>query len=129
MAILICLDELLEKNSMSVSELAALVGITRANVSNIKMGHIKAIRFSTLDRLCEVFDCQPGDLLKHEPNFISESPQIDRGDDGDCLVGELANGEGPLLPPATMRDGADSAEIMLHAKADKPISVSLSDRS
>ena len=66
MAILICLDELLEKSSMSVSELAALVGITRANVSNIKMGHIKAIRFSTLDRLCEVFGCQPGDLLKYE---------------------------------------------------------------
>ncbi|WP_434057745.1 helix-turn-helix domain-containing protein [Adlercreutzia caecimuris] len=126
MAILICLDELLKKSSMSVSELAALVGITRANVSNIKMGHIKAIRFSTLDRLCEVFGCQPGDLLKYEPNFISEPPQIDQGDDEGCLVGELANGEGPLLPPATMRDEMDSVEFMLHSKADKPISVSLS---
>ncbi len=72
MAIYLCLDELLKEQGMSVSKLALEVGITRANVSNIKTGNVKALRFSTLDKLCEVLDCQPGDIIKYRPPRYEE---------------------------------------------------------
>ncbi|WP_020658168.1 helix-turn-helix domain-containing protein [Amycolatopsis benzoatilytica] len=57
------LDALLAERGMTVAELADRVGITPVNVSVLKNGRAKAIRFSTLSKICEVLDCQPGDLL------------------------------------------------------------------
>lgn len=63
----ICLDQVLTDRGMTVTELAEHVGITPVNVSVLKNGRAKAIRFSTLSKLCEVLDCQPGDLLIYHP--------------------------------------------------------------
>ncbi|WJV48912.1 helix-turn-helix domain-containing protein [Streptomyces flavofungini] len=60
------LDRLLEERGMTLTELANHVGVTHANLSILKNGHARAVRFSTLTRLCEVLDCQPGDLLSHQ---------------------------------------------------------------
>ncbi|GLY65859.1 helix-turn-helix domain-containing protein [Amycolatopsis taiwanensis] len=62
-AVEVHLDALLAARGLTLTELANRVGITIANLSILKNGHAKAIRFSTLTRLCEVLDCQPGDLL------------------------------------------------------------------
>ena len=58
------LDGLLAERNMTLTELSARVGVTVANLSILKNGHARAIRFSTLTALCEVLDCQPGDLLR-----------------------------------------------------------------
>lgn len=63
--IIINIDVMLAKRKMSVTELSQKVGITIANISVIKNGRAKAIKFSTLAKLCEVLDCQPGDLLEY----------------------------------------------------------------
>ena len=57
------LDVMLSKRKMSSGELAAQIGITQANLSILKTGKAKAIRFSTLETICRVLDCQPGDIL------------------------------------------------------------------
>ena len=67
MAIVVNLDVELAKRKMSVTELAEAVGITVANVSVLKNGRAKAIRFSTLEAICRVLECQPGDILTFEP--------------------------------------------------------------
>ncbi|KAA8829471.1 MULTISPECIES: helix-turn-helix transcriptional regulator [Bifidobacterium] len=64
MAIRINLDVMLAKRKMGVGELADRINITPANVSILKNGRAKAIRFSTLDQICKVLDCQPGDILE-----------------------------------------------------------------
>ena len=61
----IYLDRLLSERSMTLTELAERIGITVVNLSVLKNGRAKAIRFSTLSALCEVLGCQPGDLMKH----------------------------------------------------------------
>jgi len=66
MAIIINIDVLLAKRKMSVTELAEKVGITMANISVLKNGKAKAIRFSTLDAICRALDCQPGDILEYK---------------------------------------------------------------
>ena len=63
MAIQVNLDVMLAKRKMRMTELSDRVGVTMANLSILKTGKAKAIRFSTLDRLCRALDCQPGDLL------------------------------------------------------------------
>lgn len=63
--IIVNLDVMLAKRKMSVSELASKVGITLANISILKNGKAKAIRFSTLAKLCEVLDCEVGDILEY----------------------------------------------------------------
>ena len=63
--IIIHIDVMLAKRKMSVTELAERVGITIANISILKNGKAKAIKFSTLAKLCEVLNCQPGDLLEY----------------------------------------------------------------
>ncbi len=63
MAILVRLDEQLHARRMTLTELSERVGITLANLSILKTGKAKAIRFSTLESICAVLDCQPGDLL------------------------------------------------------------------
>lgn len=65
MPILINLDVLLAKRKMSVTELSEKVGITMANISILKNGKAKAIRWSTLESICEALDCQPGDILEY----------------------------------------------------------------
>ena len=65
--ILIHLDRLLLERRLSLTELSDRVGVTLANLSILKTGKARAVRFSTLDALCRELDCQPGDLLAHEP--------------------------------------------------------------
>ena len=67
MSIIVDIDVMLAKRKMSVGELADRVGITPANLAVLKNGRAKAVRFTTLAALCEVLDCQPGDLLRWEP--------------------------------------------------------------
>jgi putative transcriptional regulator len=64
MAIIINIDVMLAKRKMSVTELTEKVGITMANVSVLKNGKAKAIRFSTLEAICKALECQPGDILE-----------------------------------------------------------------
>ena len=66
--IVIRLDEVLHARRMTQTELAARIGITLANLSILKTGKAKAIRFSTLEAICAALDCQPGDLLRWEPD-------------------------------------------------------------
>lgn len=65
MAIIINLDVMLAKRKMGVTELAEKVGITLANISVLKNGKAKAIRFSTLAAICQALNCQPGDILEY----------------------------------------------------------------
>ena len=65
MSIRINLEVVLAKKKMSVTELSEKVGITMANISILKNGKAKAIRFTTLDKICEVLECQPGDILEY----------------------------------------------------------------
>lgn len=67
MAIRVQLDRILAERRMSLTELADRVGVTVANLSILKTGKARAVRFTTLDALCRELDCQPGDLLAHEP--------------------------------------------------------------
>ena len=67
MPITIRLDEMLARKKKKSKELAEYVGITEANISLIKTGRVKGIRFSTLERMCEFLDCQPGDLINYSP--------------------------------------------------------------
>ncbi|KZE90568.1 helix-turn-helix domain-containing protein [Microbacterium sp. TNHR37B] len=66
MAIRITIDRMLAQRGMSVGEFAEAIGITPANVAVLKNGRAKAVRFSTLDSICRVLECQPGDLLHYE---------------------------------------------------------------
>ncbi len=66
MAIIINIDMMLAKRKMSVTELTEKVGITMANVSILKNGKAKAIRFSTLEAICKALDCQPGDIIEYK---------------------------------------------------------------
>tara|TARA_R110002049_G_scaffold171009_2_gene337599 strand:+ start:4527 stop:4736 length:210 start_codon:yes stop_codon:yes gene_type:complete len=67
MPIIINLDVMLAKRKMSLTDLSDKVGITMSNLSILKNGKAKAIRFSTLNSICEVLDCQPGDILEFSP--------------------------------------------------------------
>jgi putative transcriptional regulator len=66
MAILVKLDDVLYARRMTLTELSARVGITLANLSILKTGKAKGVRFATLEAICEALDCQPGDLLAFE---------------------------------------------------------------
>ncbi len=72
MAIIINIDVMLAKRKMSVTQLSEKVGITMANLSILKNGRAKAIRFSTLEAICAALDCQPGDILEYKSD---EKPQ------------------------------------------------------
>lgn len=67
MPIVINLDKILEQKGMKSNELAEVIGITTANLSILKTGKAKAVRFSTLEAICEALDCQPGDILEYQP--------------------------------------------------------------
>ena len=66
MAIILRLDRVMADRKISLNELAEKVGIANVNLSNIKTGKVNAIRFSTLNAICDVLDCQPGDLLEFQ---------------------------------------------------------------
>jgi putative transcriptional regulator len=68
MPIIVNLDVMMAKRKMSLNELSDRVGLTLSNLSILKTGKAKAIRFSTLEAICEVLDCQPGDILAYVPN-------------------------------------------------------------
>ena len=67
MAIVVNLDVMLAKRKMRSKELAEIIGITEANLSLLKSGKVKGVRFETLDKICAALECQPGDLLEHSP--------------------------------------------------------------
>lgn len=77
MAIAVKLDDLLYQRRKTLTELAEEVGITLANLSVLKTGKARAIRFSTLDALCTALDCQPGDLLVHVPGEMSDEDEAE----------------------------------------------------
>lgn len=66
MAIILRLDRVMADRKMSLNELSKKVGISNVNLSNLKTGKVKAVRFSTLDAICDVLDCQPGDILEYK---------------------------------------------------------------
>lgn len=72
MAIAVKLDELLHERRMTLTQLADRIGLTLANLSILKTGKARAIRFSTLDAICATLDCQPGDILVHLPGVPEE---------------------------------------------------------
>jgi len=78
MAIRVQLDKILVERRMSLTELADRVGVTLANLSILKTGKARAVRFSTLYALCRELDCQPGDLLAYEPG--PPEPDADDGE-------------------------------------------------
>ena len=69
MPIIVNLDVMMAKRKMSLSELSEKVDLTLANLSILKTGKAKAIRFSTLEAICQVLDCQPGDLLEYSKEY------------------------------------------------------------
>jgi putative transcriptional regulator len=72
MAIIVKLDDLLHARRMTLTELADRVGITIVNLSILKTGKARAIRFSTLEAICAALDCQPGELLEFKPDLGAE---------------------------------------------------------
>lgn len=64
MAIILRLDRVMADRKMSLNELSERVGVANVNLSKLKNGHVSAIRFSTLEAICDVLDCQPGDILE-----------------------------------------------------------------
>ncbi len=84
MAILVKLDDLLHDRRMTLTELAERVGITLANLSILKTGKARAIRFSTLEAICEALACQPGDLLEfRRDSTTGERPSVSLDEIGD----------------------------------------------
>lgn len=81
MPIRVRLDRILLERRMSLTELADRVGVTIANLSILKTGKARAVRFSTLDALCRELECQPGDLVVFEPGPPGD-PDDDEGDEG-----------------------------------------------
>ena len=70
MNIIVNLDVMLAKRKMSLTELSERVGISVTNLSLLKTGKVKGIRFSTLEAICRELECQPGDILAYEPDFV-----------------------------------------------------------
>ncbi len=68
MTVIITLDVMLARRKMKSKDLATAIGITEANLSKLKSGHVKGVKLETLDRICAVLDCKPGDLLDYEPD-------------------------------------------------------------
>ena len=73
MSIKVNLDVIMAKRKMTLTELSEKVGITMANLSILKTGKAKAIRFSTLESICQNLDCQPGDILVYDPDDFPSS--------------------------------------------------------
>ena len=76
MAIIINVDVMMARRKMSLSTLAERVGITPANLSILKNGKAKAVRFSTLEAICRALDCQPGDIIEYSPDKEDDTTSI-----------------------------------------------------
>ena len=76
MAIILRLDRMMADRKISLNELAERVGISNVNLSNIKTGKISAIRFSTLNAICDVLDCQPGDILEYVRDYKDDDKNL-----------------------------------------------------
>lgn len=87
MAIIVRIDVELAKRKMSVGEFAERVGLTPANVAVLKNGRAKAVRFSTLEAMCSVLGCQPGDLLEWDGSDPDTVTSEGAGSDDDARVG------------------------------------------
>jgi putative transcriptional regulator len=74
MPIVVNLDVMLARRKMRSKELAERIGITEQNVSLLKSGKVKGVRFETLERICEVLNCQPGDILEYRPAGMQDDP-------------------------------------------------------
>lgn len=72
MPIIITLDVMLARRKMRSRDLAALIGIAEQNVSLLKSGKVKGVRFDTLEKICEALDCQPGDILEYRSDMMEE---------------------------------------------------------
>jgi putative transcriptional regulator len=70
MAIQVNIDMMMAKRKMSLTELSQRIGISMTNLSLLKTGKVKGIRFSTLEAICRELDCQPGDILEYIPDFV-----------------------------------------------------------
>ena len=68
MPIILRLDRMMADRKISLNELSERVGVANVNLSKLKNGHVSAIRFSTLEAICNVLDCQPGDILEYQKN-------------------------------------------------------------
>jgi len=75
MAIVVNLDVMLARRKVRSRDLAAAVGITEQNISLLKSGKVRGVRFDTLARICEVLQCQPGDLLEYRPDEPAPTPR------------------------------------------------------
>lgn len=95
MPISITLDVMLAKRKMRLGDLADAVGITIQNLSVLKTGRAKAIRFSTLAALCNALDCQPGDLLTYIPDLTERGPHRDGREAIPAATDPAAAGEAP----------------------------------
>ncbi len=73
--IILRLDRVMADRKISLKELSERVGVTNVNLSKMKTGRISAVRFSTLEALCEALSCQPGDILEYDPNAESEEEE------------------------------------------------------
>ena len=82
MAIYVKLDEVLHDRRMTLTELSGKVGITLANLSILKTGKARGIRFATLQAICEALDCQPGDLLAYRQDPQDAAAHAEAGDEG-----------------------------------------------
>ena len=80
MPIIVNVDVMMAKRKMSLTELAAQVDITLANLSILKTGKAKAIRFGTLEAICKALDCQPGDILEYVPEPAGRTEQVNAGE-------------------------------------------------
>jgi putative transcriptional regulator len=76
MSIIVNLDVMLAKRKMRSKELAERIGITEQNVSLLKSGKVRGVRFDTLSKICEVLNCQPGDLLEYRPDDNATAPEL-----------------------------------------------------
>ena len=73
MPIIVTLDVMMARRKMSLNELAERVGVTNVNLSILKNGRAKGVRFDTLVAICQALDCQPGDLLTYEPDVVTSA--------------------------------------------------------
>jgi len=78
MPIVVRLDVMMARRKMRSNDLAEAVGITQSNLSLLKSGHVRGVRFATLEAICKALDCQPGDLLEYAPG---DAPADDTGED------------------------------------------------
>jgi putative transcriptional regulator len=70
MPIVVNLDVILAQRKMKSKDLAAAIGISETNLSLLKQGHVRGVRFGTLEAICRVLECQPGDLLEYQPDSV-----------------------------------------------------------